>query len=109
VVGLADAIQVAAGDDHACALRRTGDVVCWGRAGDGQIGSGATTQADEKIPTPTAVKGVSKAVAVFTNAGRSCALIADGAVFCWGQNSLGQLGDGTKERAYAAVRVVGLD
>jgi alpha-tubulin suppressor-like RCC1 family protein len=31
-----------------------------------------------------------------------------GAVYCWGYNAGGQAGDGTKEHAYEAVKVVGL-
>ncbi|AKV01339.1 hypothetical protein AKJ09_08002 [Labilithrix luteola] len=39
---------------------------------------------------------------------RRCAIGASGAVYCWGYNGSGQAGDGTKEHAYEAVRVVGL-
>jgi Regulator of chromosome condensation (RCC1) repeat len=39
---------------------------------------------------------------------RWCAVGASGAVYCWGTNTSGQAGDGTKEHAYNAVKVVGL-
>jgi len=39
---------------------------------------------------------------------RWCAIGASGAVYCWGYNASGQAGDGTKEFAYRAVKVVGL-
>ncbi len=39
---------------------------------------------------------------------RWCAVAASGAVYCWGYNTSGQAGDGTKEHAYEAVRVQGL-
>ena len=40
VPGIDDAIQVAAGDLHVCALRRSGRVSCWGRNEFGAIGDG---------------------------------------------------------------------
>ena len=40
-----------------------------------------------------------------TGGDHSCATTRAGAVLCWGQNSLGQLGNGTTQRAYAAVPV----
>jgi hypothetical protein len=36
VAGITDAVAVAAGDGHACALRRGGKVSCWGRSTSGQ-------------------------------------------------------------------------
>jgi alpha-tubulin suppressor-like RCC1 family protein len=39
VSGLTDAIAIAAGIDHACAVRRDGHVVCWGNNAQGQVGS----------------------------------------------------------------------
>jgi hypothetical protein len=42
VVGISDAIQVSVGDsdDHACALRKSGHVSCWGSAMGGALGNG---------------------------------------------------------------------
>lgn len=44
---------------------------------------------------------------VFDSSG-GCVLKADGDVYCWGQNSWGQVGDGTTETRHAMTRVLGL-
>ena len=104
ITNVTDAIAIWVGYDHACAARKTGDVVCWGSAGSGQVGSGSVP-ADASIPRPTAVVGVTGALDVSTGGDHSCATTRTGGVFCWGGNTFGQLGDGTTQRAYAAVPV----
>jgi alpha-tubulin suppressor-like RCC1 family protein len=103
---VADAIWIWVGYEHACAVRRSGEVACWGAAGNGQVGSGSVPD-DASIPKPTAVVGLTRALAVSTGGDHSCATTSTGAVFCWGANTLGQLGNGTTARAYAAVPVTG--
>lgn len=105
---VSDAIAIGIGYEHACAARRSGEVVCWGAAGNGQVGSGSVP-ADASIPRPTPVVGLSGALAVATGGDHSCATTSSGAVFCWGANTLGQLGNGTTNRAYAAVPVSGFE
>jgi alpha-tubulin suppressor-like RCC1 family protein len=104
ITNVSDAISIWVGYEHACAVRRTGSVVCWGAAGSGQVGSGSVPE-DASIPRPTAVVGVSDALDLSTGGYHSCATTRSGAVLCWGTNSLGQLGNGTTQRAYAAVPV----
>lgn len=99
-----DAIFLWAGFEHACAVRKSGAVVCWGKAQSGQIGSGT---AEPSVPKPTAVVGVGTSRAVWTGGDRSCALTQDGKAFCWGANSAGQLGNGTTDDAPEAVQVSG--
>jgi alpha-tubulin suppressor-like RCC1 family protein len=95
---------VAAGAYHTCALRPAGDVVCWGRNTDGQIGMGAISS----FLPPTPVTGITNAIAVAAGGYFSCALIADGTVRCWGNNDFGQVGNGTWNGSSIPVAVSGL-
>lgn len=85
-------LTVAVGFGHVCALKNDNTVNCWGSGVMGQIGDGSST---DRISTIGLVGGTgwNKIVAgdSFTcgyNSGSS-------EVFCWGQNSYGQIGDGT--------------
>jgi alpha-tubulin suppressor-like RCC1 family protein len=57
----------------------------------GALGDGSTTDR----PRPGPVVGVDDAAQVFGGNEFTCALLAGGAVQCWGNNAWGQLGDGT--------------
>lgn len=55
------------------------------------------------------VYGISNAVAVATLYNHSCALLNTGIIQCWGENTYGQLGDGTTTNAVNPVTVVGIN
>ncbi len=95
---------IAAGGRHACAVRATGRVVCWGHNLYGQLGNGTTTDSNR----PVNVMGVTTAVSVATGAEHSCAVLADGTARCWGRNDHGQLGNGTTTDSATPVVVMGL-
>jgi alpha-tubulin suppressor-like RCC1 family protein len=88
---LAGAVRVAAGGRHACAVRSTGTVACWGRNASGQLGDGTVTQRAFAVD----VGGVTTATDVVAGSEHTCALLADRTVVCWGLNDQGQLGDGS--------------
>jgi alpha-tubulin suppressor-like RCC1 family protein len=105
VPSLGDTTWIWTGYEHACAVRKAGEVVCWGRGLEGQLGIGSSP--DASVPTPTPVSGVGPSQAVWTGGDRSCSITTDGHAFCWGENKFGQLGNGTKDRAFSAVQVTG--
>ena len=111
-LGLFGALAVEASDlssahAHTCSVTPEGGVSCWGLNDHGQLGDGSLF--DSLLPT--AVTGLGgAAVAVASGSSHSCALLASGAVACWGDNTDGQLGTGdlTLARSLTPVPVVGL-
>jgi alpha-tubulin suppressor-like RCC1 family protein len=89
--GVGGATHLAAGNNHSCAVVSGGAVKCWGKNLRGQIGNGQTSVHQS---TPVAVQGLTGATAVAAGDGHTCALVAGGAVKCWGDNAHGQLGQG---------------
>lgn len=90
VVGGIQFAQVSAGRDHTCGLDVAGEVYCWGSNSAAQLGDGTMNHSS----TPIAVlKTEPKPVTQVAAGGRhSCAVSSTGLTFCWGDNTLGQLG-----------------
>ena len=107
VSGLSSGVMaISAGDSHTCALMLGGAVVCWGSDTFGQIG-------DRSVPiprlTPVPVSGLNAGVtAVSAGHAHTCALVAGGAIKCWGENIFGQLGDNTISMSATPADVIGL-
>jgi hypothetical protein len=80
ISGLDGAAQVGVGSAHACALRRTGDVVCWGSNDLGQLGAGGFGPA----AGPITVSGLADAVSLSVYRDHACAARSSGQVACWG-------------------------
>lgn len=58
-------------------------------------------------PVPATLAGLSNVTAVAVGTLHSCA-VASGAVWCWGANFFGQLGDGTRTESATPVRVAAI-
>jgi len=100
------AVSLAFGVDHGCALLKGGAVRCWGGTSFGQLGNGST---EGYSLSPVQVPGLESGVAqIAAGPFHTCALLADGAVRCWGRNDGGELGDGTVENRSAPVAVRGI-
>jgi alpha-tubulin suppressor-like RCC1 family protein len=86
------AISVSISGNLACAILGGGAVECVGENGLGQLGNGSTISSS----TPVQVTGLASGVTAVSVGGSTvCAITAEGAVKCWGDNSQGMLGNGT--------------
>jgi hypothetical protein len=99
-----DAIEVAVGDDHACALMLDNSLYCWGRNDRGQLGDG--TLVDSATPMKVAFPMGATPVHIALGAKHSCALMEGGTVLCWGDNTNGQLAQGDSGPDHSATPLV---
>ena len=108
ISSIADAVAVATGWEHTCAVHATGEVSCWGDDTNGELGNGEIVK---QVPLPVRAVGISDATAVTTGHWHTCALRSTGEVSCWGRNHDGQLGNGEMggDDANSAVPVSVLD
>ena len=84
------AVQVAAGNDHTCALLANGNVYCWGRNMEGQCGVASTSeQAPIAVRGPSGPSPLANIRQIAAAGDRSCAIDDAGAVYCWGESFSG--------------------
>ena len=80
---------IAAGHEHTCTILNSGAVECWGWNNRGQLGTGYLVNSS----VPVQVQGLNaSAKAICAGDSHTCALLATGAVMCWGDNTYGELG-----------------
>lgn len=96
------AVAIAAGAFHSLAIVEGGALWAWGRNDRGQLGDGTTTDR----PAPVRVTGLPRpALAISAGRSHSVALLDDGTVWCWGENTFGKLGRaGLGEMSLVPVR-----
>ena len=105
VKGLTGVSSIAAGEEFALALLKTGTTAAWGDNSFGQLGDPA---AGANATTPVAIPGLSGVAALSAGGQTSLALLASGGVDSWGDNAVGQLGNGTTNDAAKPVAIPGL-
>jgi alpha-tubulin suppressor-like RCC1 family protein len=104
VSGLTGVVALALGDAHSCALLTDRTVQCWGLASAGELGDGDSTGPEGCNAPNTPIVCSTKPVPVTAlgdvhrlsaGSASSCAILLNGTVDCWGDNTVGELGDGT--------------
>jgi hypothetical protein len=86
---------VAMHGNHSCALLNSGSVRCWGENLSGEIGAPVTSMSQSA--DPVYVPNITTAMAIAVGWSQSCALLANGTVWCWGSQSHGALGNATSD------------
>lgn len=95
VGGLVGITGIAAHEHNTCVVDAGGDAWCWGSDADGQLGdAGAATTS--RVPVQVDESGIGDPFLDQVDVGRrhACAVDDEGAAYCWGDDSAGQLGDG---------------
>jgi alpha-tubulin suppressor-like RCC1 family protein len=102
---------VTAGGAHTCGLTVSGQTNCWGRGESGQLGVAppvTTCLGDQAFPcglVPFPLAGAPAFVQLSAGGAHTCGLTSDGSAWCWGNNTNGQLGDGTLTARHTPMAV----
>jgi regulator of chromosome condensation (RCC1) repeat-containing protein/Regulator of Chromosome Condensation (RCC1) repeat protein len=101
-------VALSAGDAHTCGVAVDSSAYCWGVNEEGELGIGSAAGPENCSPQagfnvacsrhPVRVadppSGSMRWVSMSAGGNFSCGLTVSGAVYCWGNNEAGQLGDG---------------
>lgn len=86
-------VAVSVGQNHVCALTDWGQAYCWGRTNtSGELGTGDRTTYE----TPVPVAGGHTFTLIDAGQQGTCALGDDSRIYCWGRNTHGTVGLGTR-------------
>jgi alpha-tubulin suppressor-like RCC1 family protein len=83
-------------------------IECWGGNVDGQLGNNSRLSTNTAVPVQDRSLQTAPSAIAASHAGNFACAIASGVVKCWGDNSAGQLGDGTNSRRLTPVAVQNL-
>ena len=94
---------IATGGGQTCAFGESGTLYCWGGNRKGEAGVGSS---EWQIPAPTPVLSDIRFHAVFPMSDATCAVTADGALYCWGDFSPRWVSARLGEQRRTPVRVL---
>ena len=95
--------------DHVCGITAAGAAYCWGTNGRGGLGDGSTRFVST---LPVAVSGGLAFAHLVTggfgdSGGHTCGLTISGVAYCWGDNEVGAVGDGSAQDRRTPAAVAG--
>jgi alpha-tubulin suppressor-like RCC1 family protein len=99
--------SIAASSSHTCAVLSDGSVACWGSNRSGQLGNGTTTNSTIPVAvTGDALTGKTVTKLAVSDA-RTCAVLSDGSVACWGVVDILSNGNGDSVMSATPVAITG--
>ncbi len=101
--------DITSGFRQTCGIRTDGRAYCWGDNFSGELGDNGASGA--KSSTPVAVSGGLTWTQLAAGSGFgiefTCGVTSSSQTYCWGDGSLGQLGDGLKTSHKVPTPVAG--
>ena len=88
---------------HTCALKTNGTLWCWGYDSDGRLGDNGAAGTIAKSPIP--IGSATDWKQVSAGGDHSCGIKNGRTLWCWGDNSIGQLGDKTTVNKTVPTRI----
>ena len=86
--------SLSAGREHTCGVTNSGDAYCWGHGGNSRLGTGSPNVFTDH-PTPNLVSGGHSWSMISAGWPYTCGLTTSAEAYCWGDNTEGQIGNGT--------------
>lgn len=99
-----DVAAVSASGAHTIAIKTDGSLWAWGDNSTGEIGNGDIENRFVFVIVPEKVMECT--VTACAGSGYTIAVRTDGSLWVWGDNSFGQLGDGTNQTRYSPVKIM---
>ncbi len=104
--------EVTLGRYHSCAITTNDDLYCWGKNSSGAVGNGTDIDVAkpvkvlENVSTVSLSKEVDNAIYDDNNTHEhTCAITKAGALYCWGRNDFGQVGNNSTSDRLTPVKV----
>jgi alpha-tubulin suppressor-like RCC1 family protein len=94
--------SIVAGASHTCAIESNGAAWCWGLGQQGQLGIGGFTGTENE---PVAVVSDKTWTQLAAGSAHTCGIATGSSLWCWGDNTRGELGDGTHDYRTTPVQV----
>jgi alpha-tubulin suppressor-like RCC1 family protein len=94
-----------------CGITTSGAAYCWGSNSKGQVGATSSDNCSSGGVAfvcaflPTGVQGLGTVTVIDASRDHSCAMAADRTLYCWGDNTFGELGNGTTTSSTTPVVV----